>query len=45
MLYVDATGRRLTRKAAAAIRQAIANGQTVVFPNRHQWRHFQVRHP
>jgi hypothetical protein len=35
----------LTRQEAAAIRQAITDGYTVVFPNRHQWRHFQVRHP
>ena len=28
-----------------AIRQALADGQTLVFPTRHQWRHYTKRKP
>jgi len=37
-------GGRLDKHEAAAVRAAMANGQEVVFANRHQWRHFQ-RYP
>ncbi len=37
-------GGRLRREDAEMIRQAVADGQPVQFANRHQWRHFQVRH-
>jgi hypothetical protein len=33
-------GKRLEKQEAAAVRAALANGQEVVFANRHQWRHF-----
>lgn len=36
--------KRLSQQAATLVREAQANGQVVVFANRHQWRHFQ-RHP
>jgi hypothetical protein len=34
---------RLSRQEAALVREAVSRGQEVVFANRHQWRHFQVR--
>jgi len=37
-------GKRLFKQEAALVREAQANGQAVVFSDRHQWRHFQ-RHP
>ena len=41
MLHVDVpSGRRLARADAAVVRQAIGDGQEVVFADRHQWRHF-----
>ena len=38
-------GKRRTREEAAAIRETLARGQTVVFPTRHQWRHYTKRKP
>jgi hypothetical protein len=32
--------KRLSKEAAAVVRELIANGQEVVFKDRHQWRHF-----
>ncbi|WP_220206107.1 hypothetical protein [Reticulibacter mediterranei] len=32
--------KRLSKEAAAVVRECIANGQEVVFKDRHQWRHF-----
>jgi len=37
--------KRLTAEEAAMVREALATGRVVVFRNRHQWRHFQVRFP
>jgi hypothetical protein len=34
---------RLSKQEAAMVREAVSSGQEVVFANRHQWRHFQVR--
>ncbi len=39
-----AGGRRLGKQEVAVVREAMAQGQAVMFANRHQWRHFQ-RHP
>ncbi len=36
--------KRLTKGEVSVVRQAMANGQEVVFKDRHQWRHFH-RHP
>jgi hypothetical protein len=47
-MVLDAVGagsKRRTREEAAAIRQALADGQTVAFPTRHQWRHYTKRKP
>jgi hypothetical protein len=38
-------GKRRTRQEAAAVRQALAQGQTVAFATRHQWRHYTQRKP
>jgi hypothetical protein len=40
-VVVVSGGKRLEKQEAAAVRAAMANGQEVVFANRHQWRHFQ----
>ena len=45
VLMVAPAGRRLSKQEAAMIRAALAQGQPVQFADRHQWRHFQVRHP
>ena len=39
------SGKRRSRQEAAAIRQSLADGQTLVFPTRHQWRHYTKRKP
>jgi len=38
-------GKRRTRQEAAAVREALAQGQTVAFATRHQWRHYTQRKP
>ena len=45
LVVAPGNGRRLTRAEAAIIRAALAQGHPVQFADRHQWRHFQVRHP
>ncbi len=40
---VTGARKRLTKAEAEAVRMALAQGQPVVFADRHQWRHFQVR--
>jgi len=45
MVQLDARGKRRTRQEAAAVRQALAQGQTVTFATRHQWRHYTQRKP
>jgi hypothetical protein len=42
VLMVTGEG-RLSKQEAAMVREALSGGQEVVFANRHQWRHFQVR--
>jgi hypothetical protein len=36
-------GKRLTKREAALVREALAQGQAVQFADRHQWRHFSLR--
>ena len=42
-LVVTGATRRLTKEEVALVREAIQEGREVVFPDRHRWRHFQVR--
>jgi hypothetical protein len=42
-LVVTGETKRLARDEVVMVRQALAAGQLVVFPDRHRWRHFQVR--
>lgn len=42
-LVVTGETKRLTREEADRVRAAVEGGQVVVFPDRHRWRHFQVR--
>ena len=41
MLRLDPQGRRRTRKEAAMVRDALADGHQVEFATRRQWRHYQ----
>jgi hypothetical protein len=45
LVVAPGNGRRLRKDEAAIIRAALAKGLPVQFADRHQWRHFQVRHP
>ncbi|WP_268887327.1 hypothetical protein [Ktedonobacter robiniae] len=40
---MQSNGKRLSKDDAAVVRQLLAEGKQVVFTDRHQWRHFQVR--
>ena len=42
-LVVTGQTKRLTGEEAALVREVVAAGLPVVFPDRHRWRHFQVR--
>ena len=42
---MEVRGKRRTREEAAAVRQALAQGQEVAFATRHQWRHYTKRQP
>jgi hypothetical protein len=42
-MVVTGGKKRLSKQEAAVVREALAGGQPVVFADRHQWRHFQVR--
>lgn len=42
-LVVTGATKRLTREETAVVREALSLGLPVVFPDRHRWRHFQVR--